>query len=78
MNLIDTHSHIYSEEFDEDRAAVIERATTIGVSLILLPAIDPHSSDVRFRVPATVIEALAEILIDEMERDEVRREWLQL
>lgn len=43
-----------------------------------LPAIDPHSSDVRFRVPATVIEALAEILIDEMERDEVRREWLQL
>lgn len=43
MNLIDTHSHIYSEEFDEDRAAVIERATTIGVSLILLPAIDPDS-----------------------------------
>lgn len=43
MNFIDTHSHIYSEEFDEDREDVIERATAAGVSCILLPAIDPES-----------------------------------
>jgi len=43
-----------------------------------LPAIDPHSDDIRFRVPEQLVEALAEILIDEMERDEVRFEWLKL
>ena len=41
--LIDTHSHIYSEEFDTDRDAVIQRAEAVGVGLILLPAIDVDS-----------------------------------
>ena len=40
-----------------------------------LPAINPHSNDVRLHVPLEVIEALAEILIDEVDRDEVRRQW---
>ena len=43
-----------------------------------LPSIDPHSDDIRFQVPTDVVEALAEILIDELERDEVRRQWLHL
>lgn len=42
-----------------------------------LPAIDPHSSDIRFRVPEEVVAVLAEILIDELEREEVRQQWLQ-
>lgn len=41
--LIDTHSHIYSEEFDTDRAEVVERARQAGVGVILLPAIDKES-----------------------------------
>lgn len=41
--MIDTHSHIYSEEFDDDRDEVIYRAKTAGVELILLPAIDSES-----------------------------------
>lgn len=41
--LIDTHSHIYSEEFDEDRDEVIARAETAGISIIFLPAIDKNS-----------------------------------
>lgn len=41
--LADTHSHIYSEEFDADREQVIQRAEAAGVGLILLPAIDPES-----------------------------------
>ncbi|MDR3651508.1 MAG: TatD family hydrolase [Paludibacter sp.] len=38
--MIDTHSHIYSEEFDTDRAEVIIRAKEVGVSHIILPNCD--------------------------------------
>jgi len=41
--LIDTHSHIYSEEFDTDRADVIRRAREMGVQHIILPNIDRGS-----------------------------------
>ena len=41
--LIDTHSHIYSEEFDEDQCDVIARAEAAGVGCIILPAIDSES-----------------------------------
>ena len=43
MTLIDTHSHIYSEEFDGDREAVVVRAKETGLSHILLPNIDEES-----------------------------------
>jgi len=38
--MIDTHSHIYSEEFDLDRAEVIHRAQEIGIQHIILPNCD--------------------------------------
>ena len=38
--MIDTHSHIYSEEFDTDRAKAIQRAKEVGVSHIILPNCD--------------------------------------
>ena len=38
--MIDTHSHIYSTEFDTDRAEVIQRAKDIGVRQIILPNCD--------------------------------------
>ncbi len=40
MNLIDTHCHLYLEEFDADLPAVIERAHNEGVTKFYLPAID--------------------------------------
>ena len=40
-----------------------------------LSGINPHSQDCRFLVPKEVIEALAEILIDDLERDEVAQQW---
>lgn len=40
MNWIDTHAHIYGEQFDEDRREVVENAIKSGVGKILLPAID--------------------------------------
>ena len=40
MTFIDTHSHIYLTDFDEDREAVLERADKAGITKILMPAID--------------------------------------
>ena len=38
--MIDTHSHIYSDDFDADRHEVIRRAQEIGVKQIILPNCD--------------------------------------
>ena len=43
MSCIDTHSHIYGEEFDADREEVIARAKAAGVSHIFLPNINEGS-----------------------------------
>jgi len=40
MNLIDTHCHIYSPEFDADRSAMLSRAGDEGIIKMLMPAID--------------------------------------
>ncbi|MCD8174241.1 MAG: TatD family hydrolase [Alistipes sp.] len=41
--LIDTHSHLYSDSFDGDRAEAMRRAGENGVGKIILPAIDSAS-----------------------------------
>lgn len=41
--MIDTHSHIYLPEFDQDRDLVVERALLAGVDAVLLPNIDLDS-----------------------------------
>lgn len=45
MHLIDTHTHIYGEEFDQDRSEMIQRSIEAGVKTLILPAIDPESFD---------------------------------
>ncbi|MBQ8050704.1 MAG: TatD family hydrolase [Bacteroidaceae bacterium] len=41
--MIDTHSHIYGPEFDEDRDLVVQRAREAGVECILLPNINAET-----------------------------------
>lgn len=48
MQLIDTHSHLYAEEFDDDRAEAVLRARERGVERLLLPAIDSESHERLF------------------------------
>jgi len=38
--ITDTHTHLYSEEFDQDRDEMIQRAINNGVSRFFIPAID--------------------------------------
>lgn len=43
MYLIDSHTHLYSNEFDSDRKESIEKAIQLGVQDFLLPNIDLES-----------------------------------
>ncbi len=45
MRLIDTHSHIYLDDYKDDRKLVIKRALINKVNAILLPNIDSTSID---------------------------------
>ena len=38
--ITDTHTHLYSEEFDQDRDEMIQRAINAGVTRFFIPAID--------------------------------------
>jgi len=43
MQIIDTHSHIYLPEFDDDRDEVVKRSVSVGVRTIMMPNIDSSS-----------------------------------
>lgn len=45
MKIVDTHTHLDGEEFDEDRSEVILRAKEAGVGMVFLPAIDVKTSE---------------------------------
>lgn len=42
---IDTHSHIYLEQFDADSNEMLERSANAGVKTILMPAIDSETHE---------------------------------
>ena len=42
LGLTDTHTHLYSEEFDQDRNEMMQRAINAGVSRFFIPAIDSN------------------------------------
>lgn len=52
MNLIDTHSHIYLPEFENDREKMLERAEKEGVTKIFLPAIDADNHEAMLKLEA--------------------------
>lgn len=46
--MIDTHAHIYADQFDQDRLQIIEQAKAVGLNKILLPNIDMSSVEAMF------------------------------
>jgi TatD DNase family protein len=48
MIITDTHTHLYSEEFDQDRDEMIQRAIKDGVSRFFIPAIDSSCTQAMY------------------------------
>ncbi|NAS10406.1 TatD family hydrolase [Poritiphilus flavus] len=48
MILTDTHTHLYSEAFDEDRDKVIREAISSGIERFFVPAIDSSYTEAMF------------------------------
>jgi len=53
MTIIDTHSHIYDDSFDQDLGDVINRAKAAGVVNVLLPNVDIESISAVNRLAET-------------------------
>lgn len=71
--MIDTHSHIYSAEFDDDRDQVVQRAVQAGVTHIILPNENldsvPRLLDTAARYPGRISLALG------LHPEEVHDDW---
>jgi TatD DNase family protein len=52
MVLTDTHTHLYSNEFDEDRDAMIRRAMDKGVARFFIPSIDSSATQSMYELEA--------------------------
>lgn len=52
MKLIDTHTHLFTEQFDVDRDVIIQEAIAAGVEKMLLPNIDLESIDAMHELEA--------------------------
>ena len=53
MKLVDTHTHLYTEEFDSDRGTVIRKALENQVERMLLPNIDSTSLEAMLSLVKT-------------------------
>jgi len=50
MIITDTHTHLYSEAFDEDRDAMIQRALNQNITRFFIPAIDSTYTNAMFQL----------------------------
>jgi TatD DNase family protein len=53
MYFIDTHTHIYLPEFDDDRNIIIQRAKDSNVEIAIMPAIDSTTHNAMIMVAST-------------------------
>lgn len=52
MTITDTHTHLYSDAFDEDRKAMMERAIKANVTRFFIPAIDSTYTEAMLQLEA--------------------------
>ena len=83
--MIDTHSHLYSEEFKEDIEDILQKSNAAGVSRVYLPAIDSNSHEMMLALadkhPGYCIPmmGLHPCYVDDRFEDEldIVKEWLE-
>jgi TatD DNase family protein len=85
MELIDTHCHLYLEDFDDDINDIIQKAETRGVKKFYLPAIDHEvvtrmlALEEQFPGKCIAMMGLHPCSVKENFRDELKivEDWLQ-
>lgn len=85
MELVDTHCHLYGEEFTADIDQVIDRAKAAGVKRFYLPGIDstviPSMLELEARFPGECIAMMGlhpcYVKENYLEELEIVRQWLQ-
>ena len=65
----------YSCSVDSGRGGNRMREVYKSEMPLFLPSLYADSDDPRLQIPFEVVTALAEILIDEVDRDEIRKQW---
>ena len=50
MNLIDTHTHMFSSQFDEDREQIVKECIESGIETLLLPNINSETIDAMWNL----------------------------
>ena len=53
MNLIDTHTHLYVSQFDEDRNEVIRNAIETGITKMVLPGINSSYINIQNKLASS-------------------------
>src|SRR5574338_1499484 len=61
MYFIDTHTHIYLPEFDDDRDVIMQRAKDSNVGITIMPAIDSTTHDAMSTVESTYVNCYSMI-----------------
>src|SRR5665811_2340506 len=56
MTITDTHTHLYSESFDEDRDEMISRAIKANITRFFIPAIDSSYANAMFELESSYPE----------------------
>jgi TatD DNase family protein len=59
--MIETHAHLYAEEFDKDRAEMLDRAQEEGVNQLYMPNIEADSIDAMLEVEQKYPQTIATI-----------------
>lgn len=83
--LIDTHCHIYLDEFETDRPEMLARAENEGVGLFLMPALDSQSHEVMINLEESykdICLAMMGLHPGSVKQDfgkelKIAREWLE-
>ena len=58
MHLTDTHTHLYSDAFDEDRDAMMQRALANNINRFFIPAIDSGYTQAMYNLEALYPKAV--------------------
>jgi len=85
MIFTDTHTHLNSEQFDEDRSSMINRAIKAGVTKLFIPSVDSEYTESMFKVSEEFPENIylmmgvhpTHIKEDYKKELKIAREWLE-